>query len=651
MIIFPVSHDRDTLTRWPVVTLSLVALCVLAHIWASMAEDPYEAFEDAIGYYLEHPYLETDPRLWGGALPDAGGDVTFQDLFQEEGQPSTLRMAREQDELDQLTDRWLAVLGGQPYQRFGLIPADYSVWHLVTYQFLHAGWLHLIGNIFLLYFAGAPLEDRWGRPLTLVFFLAAGAVAALVYAGTYPESSVPLVGASGGVAGIFGACTIRFWNTRIKFAYFIFMIRIYAGTFRAPAWLMLPFWFVGEVYSSYVSHALRDALPDGGGVAYLAHVGGFAFGAALALVIMMTGLNEVLKAGIHEKVGLEENPAVDAAYEASLQGDPWSARDIVERRLAEDPTQRDLIQTYWDMSVQVDEAEGAARRFCWLIQQELREREFELGLQHWDELMAYAPGAAVPPALTVLVLETYVEQKRIGEAREVVGRLEVSSVASMPPMLVPRLVEAVAAVDREAAVQIAKSGLARRELEPEQRSRIEQRIPVLQAEIEQARIGTPVMAEPEFQTDHETAAPVPSLTVTSVVPQKMDGQSLWLQVEGGKRARLGFARIRAIGAGHVAAAGTPAGLYLLDLIVALPEVEGGEIRTIRARSDSWDPRSLIPDEKEVGRALLALATEIQGLSRSRVVPAEPSPFQLQPFAEFDTVEAYDEALKLSLVTV
>ena len=99
----------------------------------------------------------------------------------------------------------------------------------------------------------------------------------LFWAGMVDVQHIPLVGASGAIAGILGAFCVRLWKTDIRFAYFfMFGFRPFFGTFHAKAWLMLPLWFANEVFQAY----LMKSLGVSDGVAYWAHVGGFMFGAA-----------------------------------------------------------------------------------------------------------------------------------------------------------------------------------------------------------------------------------------------------------------------------------------------------------------------------------------------------------------------------------
>jgi hypothetical protein len=148
---------------------------------------------------------------------------------------------------------------------------------LVTSMFLHGGWMHLIGNMWYLWIFGDNVEDRFGHLGYLLFYFAAGMVAGVVQYATNPASMLPTVGASGAIAGVLGAYAVAFPTARVITAVPIFFfIQIMA----LPALVVLGLWFVLQFFSG----ALALAGSVSGGVAFWAHVGGFAFG-ALAMLL------------------------------------------------------------------------------------------------------------------------------------------------------------------------------------------------------------------------------------------------------------------------------------------------------------------------------------------------------------------------------
>ena len=155
---------------------------------------------------------------------------------------------------------------------------------LFTSTFLHGGWAHLIGNMWYLWIFGDNVEDRLGHVRFLLFYLAAGIVAGLVQWFVTPASRLPTVGASGAIAGVLGAYAVAFPRARvITLVPVFFIIQIMA----LPALVVLGLWFVLQFFSGALSLAAAGA-PGGewsGGIAFWAHIGGFAFG-ALAMMLL-----------------------------------------------------------------------------------------------------------------------------------------------------------------------------------------------------------------------------------------------------------------------------------------------------------------------------------------------------------------------------
>jgi membrane associated rhomboid family serine protease len=149
---------------------------------------------------------------------------------------------------------------------------------LVSSMFLHGGWMHLIGNMWYLWIFGDNVEDRFGHARYLLFYFAAGIVAALVQYATNPVSNLPTVGASGAIAGVLGAYAVAFPRARVMTLVPIF---VFIQVVPLPALLVLGLWFVIQFFSGTL--ALGAAMS--GGIAFWAHIGGFAFGALAMLVL------------------------------------------------------------------------------------------------------------------------------------------------------------------------------------------------------------------------------------------------------------------------------------------------------------------------------------------------------------------------------
>lgn len=143
---------------------------------------------------------------------------------------------------------------------------------LLTAMFVHGGLLHLGGNMLFLWIFGDNVEDRFGHFRFLFFYLAAGVAASMVHILIEPGSVVPMVGASGAIAGVLGAYFMLFPRAQVQT---LVILPLFISMARLPAVLFLGFWFLFQVLSS--------GLSAGAGVAWFAHIGGFVAGVAVAL--------------------------------------------------------------------------------------------------------------------------------------------------------------------------------------------------------------------------------------------------------------------------------------------------------------------------------------------------------------------------------
>ena len=159
----------------------------------------------------------------------------------------------------------------------GTVPADFSALDAVTSLFLHGGWLHFLGNMLYLWIFGDNVEDSFGHVRFLLFYVFCGAAAAIAQVVIHPDSTVPMVGASGAIAGVMGAYFVLFPQSRVLAGVFIIF---FIDVVEIPAIFFLGIWFLMQLFSGVGS--LVDAAD--GGIAFFAHVGGFAVGAVGGLV-------------------------------------------------------------------------------------------------------------------------------------------------------------------------------------------------------------------------------------------------------------------------------------------------------------------------------------------------------------------------------
>lgn len=162
------------------------------------------------------------------------------------------------------------------YMQWGVVPqiVDQNPVSLITSMFLHGGFMHLAGNMLFLWVFGDNLEDIMGHVGFLLFYLASGIGAAFLQVFSAPESLIPMVGASGAIAGVMGGYLLLFPKAKVDIlVILIVIIRI----IPVPAWIMLGLWFGLQLFNGLAADA------GSGGVAYWAHAGGFVVGLALTV--------------------------------------------------------------------------------------------------------------------------------------------------------------------------------------------------------------------------------------------------------------------------------------------------------------------------------------------------------------------------------
>lgn len=186
-------------------------------------------------------------------------------------------------------------LGGEGFNaaiyHFGLIPGEFFSrhlivgWHgvptplkLITSMFMHGGFLHLGGNMLYLWIFGNNVEDHFGHGKFFIFYMLSGLGAAFAFLITQPFSDVPMVGASGAIAGVLGAYFVLYPRARV---YVFLFIIIFFTTFTLPAVFILGMWILLQILQGISALGTSTS----GGIAYFAHIGGFFIGIALLKII------------------------------------------------------------------------------------------------------------------------------------------------------------------------------------------------------------------------------------------------------------------------------------------------------------------------------------------------------------------------------
>ncbi len=169
----------------------------------------------------------------------------------------------------------------QPGSLFGVNVSNNDLFRWTSYQFIHGDLMHLLVNMWFLLIFGSLLEKRVGGIPLLLLYLGSGIIAAIAFVAVSGLSLAPLVGASGSVSGLMGLFSILYWKRRVSFLYYLLPLKGYHGFVYLPSWVVLAYFLLSDL------RGLLGTIPEQGGVAHMAHIGGTLTGFAAALLFLM----------------------------------------------------------------------------------------------------------------------------------------------------------------------------------------------------------------------------------------------------------------------------------------------------------------------------------------------------------------------------
>ena len=420
----PLGHENMEGRRWPVISIALVILNfgiflatrgqiedenpqraeVRAHILILAATHP-EVNLPPNAEELVNNLKKNDPGTWREAQSETRDLADAWDV--------KMRMMEDQaalqHEMDSLAEQWGELEKSSFVTQYAFVPSHPTAISYVSANFLHGGWLHLIGNMWFLWLAGAILEDTWGRIIYSIFYLVAGAAALQFHAWLNPGSMAATLGASGAVAALMGAFLVRFPTTKIEVAVVLGLrslsnLALGKGIrFKAAAYWLLPMWLLMEIFSGAVFGAYS-------GVAHWAHVGGFVFGAVAALVIRHSGLEHKVNTAIEAKVSWTADPGLVQATEQMEKGKLDEAIATLKSYVATKPDSVEaysiLHQIYWRKN-DIPAYREAITKLCQL---HLKAHDFDAAWQDYEEYKN-SGGGPIPAS-------TWLELCRAAEAKE-----------------------------------------------------------------------------------------------------------------------------------------------------------------------------------------------------------------------------------------
>jgi tetratricopeptide (TPR) repeat protein len=323
----------------------------------------------------------------------------------------------------------------------------------------------------------------------------------------------PLIGASGAIAGVMGAFLIRYWNTRIEFFYLFFLF--IRGTFKAPAWLMLPLWAILELFNARMVDSISPE--TGGGVAHWAHVWGFVLGAGIALVIKFNRVEERHIAPKIQKQISYVSDSYQALEEATVlkrQGDFNQAFSLLLAAVEKDPSNDDVVEGLWNLGAELDRIEETSEYMIKLIEREIRRNQLEQALHHYRRLKERVPKVPLSLPYKIKILEILSKEKSPIEANSLAGEMLGQMNTNSPAMLVLNFARISFSLDPRLAKKAAELCAKHPEITDSQKEEVKEKYDGLKAKVRfdfdevsgqyapfQTKIMTPEKSEPEKDID------------------------------------------------------------------------------------------------------------------------------------------------------
>ncbi len=650
-MIIPIGHEHETVRRLPWVSIVVIALNVLVFFSVALpAKRNEEVVQlkaiEVLTYWQQHPYLDLPDDFVKVTLGEAEGERVKIAVEAFKGMNAAAAQqdhTLEQKKLDTLVQSFFAARGDSAFLTWGLVPAHPRALAFLTSMFMHSGWWHLLGNMFMFYLAGLIVEDAFGRPLFALLYLASGLVAAVVHVGVFPHSTVPLVGASGAIAGVMGAFLVRFFKTKLHFAYFFWVIVFLRGTFSAPAWLMLPLWFLQQVLYAML-------IKSEGGVAFMAHIGGFVFGAVFAYVVWALRIEERFVAPrIEAEISITQDPALEESLACLASGDTLGARRAIAPLLAREPRHTDANLAVWESYVRDGTPAKGAASMAHVVENELKGGELSLAADHWRELVNNAGPHG--PAPLGFRLASALQDSDKASAVEILAVISDDPAAGLLAGKAMHRLAAIAGSSEQRAywakraASVADAGAGTTAAVTKAVS-AEPRTSAHAAPVG-PRTGpapsanfTPLPPAPPAGPDAPGAAPRrDELSIEPCYLETIATDGMMLRGAGGASEFLPYSRIAAVAIGGITGVAKP---YLVFDIVLHPMA--GVCTVLRVLSSHLDPRML------TGRGDLSPVEAFRELVRRIAVSASAATLSgtqaggAPKLATFRTLEEYEKAV-------
>lgn len=661
-VLIPIGHEDQKVTRLPWVTISLVVanlavLLLTLPVVERQAAGTHQRLEEVVRYAMERPYLRLPAEL-----------ARFVPAQRPPAGPSAETIADEQARLDRLLRDLRSTAMDTVYRIYGYVPAEPRLLSLFTSMFMHGGWFHLIGNLLFLWLAGGSLEDRWGRIFFPILYLVSGVVATLTHAARHPQSLVPMVGASGAIAGLMGAFLVQQATTRIRFFYWVFIFR---GTFYMPAYVALPLWLLQQFVMA------RSGTT--GGVAVWAHIGGFLFGTTVAVLIRLADLEtKVLAPGIQKKTTWTASDRLAKALEKLDGGNTDGAITDLEGLLKARPDNIEARASLITAYMRKEDRTAAGRESAKLVGASLKARDMDGALAAAVE---HGQGYADVPLAMRDMLALAAHREKLQQHQEAAGLYRDAIAAWPEDALAPKVLVGFGRLQNEAfkqpevALELLERARTHAKVTPEFQRASEDLIAAIQRE--QRRAGRPPLAAPATESspswnggppaaaviempvredaEQPATAPPPERKLVSIPMRAVgiDARGLHLQDRQGCTGLLSWKHvvgISVVSIGNSDGTAQVADSLILDLVMAPNSTSVGRgVRCIRLSiKDLAIPQ--LQGEPTPVRAFQRFVATILKVTGAAPHPSREACLGLHGFPSFPDLATYEAELVATLPT-
>jgi membrane associated rhomboid family serine protease len=648
----------EKIGKLPLLSLGLVCVLLASfpvfHIGYSALRASVQAdFKEAVGFAIRNPTVQIPPRLLPviqAVLPNFDSNETF--AFLKKSRDENAR----QKEFEGVVTRAFEQLDSHPFRTLGVVPATPRIAGFAAHSFVHVGWVQLLGAVLLLMLAGPLLESLWGRSAFAALIAASGLASAGAFCLVHAGADRALLGAGGAVSGVVAAALVRFAREKVDLLRWLSPLK--SVELIAPGWILAVLWIA---YEGAMRLTVPGAFPGGvdTAVGYTAHVAGALLGGAFAF--------GAIRLELEKRLGKEPPPTVERIREverfdlqrvssARARGDSDVAFEMLLAESRRSARNRDAVTTLWEMAIERGEAEVATPAMLQLVREEIRRGAEDVGVSHWRELTQHQPEIRVElPALLKLI--PYI--RRIdGESAAVLALQQAMDCSEDGPSSREAAEIARLAADLEAGIAraAAERALADETLAEARRTDMESLVQRLGAD-EKAAISAPE-EEKELpvnvfyaEQDRSGFGDVGDLTqfgapgdtfpcdlVVPATPIALESGSLVLEIESSGFRSVSYPAVSVVSVAGVGGLG-PRPIIVVDVFVTDPANSESGLCIYRLRGDRFDPRRLVPYEKDPMAALRSFLEQILERTQARPLP-DPAAARANPVKVFESLEAY-----------